>query len=121
MGSEMCIRDRFYTQRHTDDIAFLLFVAGSDYYYNIGSEILTFTPGGDPVQCVAISIIDDTAVEHSEVFSLSLIVLDDQNSQVVIDESASVTVLDNDQCKKTKHTWHLHVMSITHYHFVHHP
>ena len=61
------------------------------------NEVFTFGPGGDSVQCLNISIIDDEQLENTETFTLLLTVSEDYNSRVLIDKPATVSILDNDE------------------------
>ncbi len=70
--------------------------ANSDY--NFTSVTLTFQSGlqGNATQCTDLSIIDNTVLEDSEVF---LVTLNSSDSDVTIDpdlDQASVLIIDND-------------------------
>jgi hypothetical protein len=65
--------------------------------YDVVNEEFTFGPGGDSVQCLNISIIDDKQVENTEAFTLLLSVSEDYNSRVLIDNPAIISILDNDE------------------------
>ena len=60
------------------------------------NEVLTFTPEGDSLLCLNISITDDNNFENSEMFTLVLIVTDDYSARVIAAEPATVTILDDD-------------------------
>ena len=49
------------------------------------------------MQCLNISIIDDEQLENTEIFTLLLSTSKDYNSLVLIDKSATVSILDNDE------------------------
>lgn len=65
--------------------------------YDVVNEVFIFSPEGDPIQCLNISIIDDELVENTEIFTLLFTVSADYNARVLSDKPATVTILDNDE------------------------
>lgn len=47
--------------------------------------------------CLNISIIDDDSFENSETFTLTLTISEEYNSRVIVNESATVVILENDE------------------------
>ena len=72
-------------------ISILLYAGDSDY--DVVTEVFTFTPEEDSVQCLNISIIDNDHFENSEMFTMLLTVSEDYNSRILIDEPVTVTIL----------------------------
>ena len=75
----------------------LVFLHVGDDDYEVVNKNFIFGPGGDSVQCLNISIIDDEQLENTETFTLLLSTSKDYNSLVFIDKSATVSILDNDE------------------------
>ena len=75
----------------------MVFLHVGDDDYEVVNKYFTFGPGGDSVQCLNISIIDDEQLENTEIFTLLLSTSEDYNSLVLIDKSATVSILDNDK------------------------
>ena len=68
----------------------------SDDYMLINSTI-TFIPGGATQQNVTISLVDDTALELLETFSLQLMLVED-NERIVFDlNRATISINDDDR------------------------
>ena len=68
----------------------------SDDYMLINSTI-TFIPGGATQQNVTISLVDDTALELLETFSLQLMHVED-NERIVFDlNRATISINDDDR------------------------
>ena len=77
------------------------FKDGSDF--EPVSETVTFLPG-ETTAPVSVSIVDDSNIEDTEMFSATLTTMD---SNVVIgsDDTATVTILDDDrECYFVSHT-----------------
>ena len=74
-------------------MSFLFFTDGSDF--EPVSETVTFLPG-ETTASVSVPIVDDSNIEDTEMFSATLTTTD---SNVVIgsDDTATVTILDNDR------------------------
>ena len=74
-------------------LSFFFFTDGSDFVPV--SETLTFVPG-QTTASVSVSIVEDSNIEDTEMFSATLTTTD---SNVVIgdDDTATVTILDNDR------------------------
>ena len=68
-----------------------------DNDYDVVNEVFTFSPEGDSMHCLNISIIDDEDFESTEIFTLLFTVSEDYNSRVLIDKPATVTILDSDE------------------------
>ena len=75
----------------------MVFLHVGDDDYEVVNKYFTFGPGGDSVQCLNISIIDDEQFENTETFTLLLSTSKDYNSLVLIDKPATVSILDNDE------------------------
>ena len=75
----------------------ILFHYAGDNDYDIVNEVFSFSPEGDSMQCLNISIIDDEEVENTEIFTLLFTISEDYNSRFLIDRPATVTILDNDE------------------------
>ena len=73
--------------------SFCVFTDGSDF--EPVSETVTFLPG-ETTASVSVSIVDDSNIEDTEMFTATLTTTD---SNVVIgdDDNATVTILDNDR------------------------
>ncbi len=71
-------------------------IVGKDYFQP--GQFLVIEPGSD-TQCTAITIIDDSIMEHSELFGISLHLPPDSNERVELNGEGVVTevaVYDND-------------------------
>ena len=75
----------------------MVFLHVGDDDYEVVNKYFTFSPGGDSVQCLNISIIDDEQFENTETLTLLLSTSEDYNSLVIIDKPATVSILDNDE------------------------
>ena len=69
----------------------------SDDYMLINSNV-TFVPGGAMQQNVTISLVDDTALELPETFSLQLTLVED-NERVEIEPNRATISISDDDCK----------------------
>ena len=66
-----------------------------DSDYTDVNKTLVFTPGGDPIHCFDLSIIDDSVYERSEMFSLSINPLESAHIQLT-NSTVLVEILDNE-------------------------
>ena len=69
--------------------------AGTDYHPV--NETLLFTSEADPIRCFDVNVITDSNMEEEETFSL---LLSSSRHQLVVNEIASVTIMDNDSTSK---------------------